>query len=354
VERGAYGAYAQALAEMLRYGGVPMNDVFARTRLRVNEITHGAFTPWDMSKLTSPLVLFAADSDAQVLDALEAYSDLQGESIHDFTNATDAYAAAAELDTLASYQEFLAAFPSDPLCARVQALLARRREALTWSQARRVHRPNAYWSYMQRYPDGPHAADAQRLLIALSAQVQPPARFEPFDFQGLPPPAEEERGILEQGDFGRGGPHYAPVPPLSLRFLPPLPQQFRHLPPPEERAQGQLPVPLPIPLAYARPAARLGNLAAPNFQPQPPAEPVAPEHAAGHALPNPNERLGNERLGNERSGNTRLGNERTGEEPTHAASPRVEVRPPPKAPPSGHFEVAPHPAAPIRPAGEAR
>ncbi len=45
VEPGPYGTYARALAEMLRYGGVPVDDVFARTRLRVNELTHGAVVP---------------------------------------------------------------------------------------------------------------------------------------------------------------------------------------------------------------------------------------------------------------------------------------------------------------------
>jgi uncharacterized caspase-like protein len=40
--QGPYGPYAQALAEMMREGGLPLNDVFDRTRLRVNESTQGA------------------------------------------------------------------------------------------------------------------------------------------------------------------------------------------------------------------------------------------------------------------------------------------------------------------------
>ena len=35
--QGDYGPYAQALAEMMREGGMPIDDVFDRTRLRVNE-----------------------------------------------------------------------------------------------------------------------------------------------------------------------------------------------------------------------------------------------------------------------------------------------------------------------------
>ncbi|VFU10898.1 Peptidase C14 caspase catalytic subunit p20 (fragment) [Methylocella tundrae] len=44
-EPGSYGAYAQALSELLRQGGVPVEVVFSQVRLRVNEITKGAVTP---------------------------------------------------------------------------------------------------------------------------------------------------------------------------------------------------------------------------------------------------------------------------------------------------------------------
>src|ERR1700704_354748 len=40
--QGPYGPYAQALAEMLREGGMPLAQVFDRTRLRVNDMTKGA------------------------------------------------------------------------------------------------------------------------------------------------------------------------------------------------------------------------------------------------------------------------------------------------------------------------
>ncbi len=46
-ETGPYGVYAQALTEMLREGGLPLDEAFARTRLRVSEQTRGAQVPWD-------------------------------------------------------------------------------------------------------------------------------------------------------------------------------------------------------------------------------------------------------------------------------------------------------------------
>jgi hypothetical protein len=53
-EAGPYSSYVQALAEMMREGGLPMTDLFNRIRLRVNEITKGAQVPWNASKLDAP------------------------------------------------------------------------------------------------------------------------------------------------------------------------------------------------------------------------------------------------------------------------------------------------------------
>ncbi|MBP0650558.1 hypothetical protein J8J40_26275, partial [Mycobacterium tuberculosis] len=60
----------------------------------------------------------------------------------------------------------------------VALLLAARREALTWFRTRSEDTANAYWSYLKRYPDGAHAADARRRLARLAAAAEPPARFE--------------------------------------------------------------------------------------------------------------------------------------------------------------------------------
>src|SRR6266511_3218436 len=56
--QGPYGAYAQALAEMLREGGLPLAGVFDRARLRVNDLTKGAEVPWHASKVETSLVFF--------------------------------------------------------------------------------------------------------------------------------------------------------------------------------------------------------------------------------------------------------------------------------------------------------
>src|SRR5262249_56215231 len=56
--QGPYGPYAQALAEMMREGGLPLAGVFDRARLRVNDVTKGAEVPWYASKVETSLVFF--------------------------------------------------------------------------------------------------------------------------------------------------------------------------------------------------------------------------------------------------------------------------------------------------------
>ncbi|MGH6797179.1 MAG: caspase family protein, partial [Roseiarcus sp.] len=179
-ERGPYGAYAQALAEMIREGGLSPSEVFDGVRLRVNEATKGAQVPWDTSRIAAPFVFFerAPDAPPPAL-APDRVNAMRSRPLRDL-GAQDAYAAAIERDTMHGYEEFLAAYPSDPLANRVRALVAARREAMTWQRTWHVNTPDAYWSYLDRYPRGPHAADARQRLATLAAPEEPPPSYSPI------------------------------------------------------------------------------------------------------------------------------------------------------------------------------
>ncbi|MCC8955667.1 caspase family protein, partial [Bradyrhizobium sp. Pear77] len=182
-----YGPYAQALAEMIRAGGLTLPEVFDRVRLRVNEMTKGAEIPWNAQKVDAPFMFFERKPDAppQQVDA-----GLRTKPIRDFP-AHDAYAAALERDTLQGYEDYLQAYPTDPLARRVRAIVAARREAITWRRTYNADTPDAYWSYLRRYPRGPHAYDARRRLAYLSAALEPPPQFTALDYDVPPPPPDE-------------------------------------------------------------------------------------------------------------------------------------------------------------------
>src|SRR5262247_629238 len=185
--QGPYGAYAQALAEMMREGGLPLAGVFDRARLRVNDVTKGAEVPWHASKVETSLVFFERAPDAPPpAVSNEQTAAIRARPIRDLA-AQEAYAAALERDTLDGYSEFITAYPDDPMAARVRAIVAARREAITWRRSRMVDTPPAYWAYLRRYPQGPHAADAHRRLAFLAAAFEPPPSFAAIAYD-LPPP----------------------------------------------------------------------------------------------------------------------------------------------------------------------
>lgn len=232
-EGGPYGIYAQSLAEMIRTGGLTLPEVFDRVRLRVSEASKGAQIPWDAQKLQSQFAFFDRAPDAPPTqgapDQVAAFRD---RPIRDL-GAQDAFTAALERDTLQGYEDFLAAYAGDPLAKRVRAILAARREAVTWRRTYAADTADAYWSYLRRYPRGPHAADARRRLAILTAPLEPPPSFAMLDYDVPSPPPDEvvyvDRPVLyfSDPDFG-----FEPPPPPPVYFLPPPPPDFVVLAPP--------------------------------------------------------------------------------------------------------------------------
>src|SRR5215470_942239 len=245
IENGPYGAFAQALAEMIGTGGLGLDDLFARLRLRVNEKTNGVEVPWYASKITQPFLFMERTPDAPPPPQVTASMELQSRSIREFNGDQEAYAAALERDTLGGYEEFEAAFPDSPLAARVRALVAVRREAITWRRAVSINAPEAYWSYLQRYPQGAHVADAERRLARLAAAYDPPPAFTPMAFADVEPPPPDEVVYLNQPVVVFDGPGFLPPPPVPEFFCPPPPREFVVLaPPPAPIGAFFLPVPV--------------------------------------------------------------------------------------------------------------
>jgi uncharacterized caspase-like protein len=243
---GPYGPYAQALAEMLREGGLALNDVFERTRLRVNDLTRGAEVPWQAAKIEAPVVFFerAADAPPPAVSP-EQTAAIRARPIRDL-DVQEAYMVALERDTLDGYVQFVDAYPSDPMAGRVRAIIAARREAITWRRSRVIDTPPAYWSYLRRYPEGPHVPDAHRRLAFLAAAFEPPPAFAAVAYDIPPPPPEEivfvSRPVLVFSDpvFA-----FAPLPPPPVFFLAPPPPEFVVLAPPPP-AVGLFVLPMPI------------------------------------------------------------------------------------------------------------
>ena len=260
---GDYGVYASALAEMMREGGLSFDEVMARVRLRVNDRSKGVEVPWSASKLTSAFVMFDRAPPAPTttgstppVDAVteaEALRTLKTKPMSELSDA-DAYTAAVADDSVESYQKYLDSHASAQNAARVRAMLAARREAKWWARAAAADTSRAYWTYLKRYPDGPHADEARARLADFAAAAEPPPVFDEVVYDDLPPPPPEEiiyvrrRPVFEFVDF-------LPPPPPPVFVLPP--PIFVLPPPPPPEFVGFLPIPvLPPPVAILPPIVR--------------------------------------------------------------------------------------------------
>ena len=229
-----YGSYARAFAEAMQAPGLTIGEVLRRVRLRVGERTDGAAVPFDDGSGDPGFAFFPGPrAEAAPLAATAGLAP------------PVAYSTAVARDTLPGYADFVVAFPRDPLVGRVRAMAAARREALFWSEAVRANTPRAYWTYLRRYPRGPHLVDVRRQLFALHAALEPPPRFDIVPFEGLPPPPTEEVAALEHLTFADADGPAIPPPPASL--LPaPRGAFFNTMPPPPLAPAGSLALPLPV------------------------------------------------------------------------------------------------------------
>ena len=239
-----YGAYARALAEMIGTPGLPLDALFEKVRLRVGELTNGAQVPWDDGTVAADAVLVPAPGDgpakpATSLDAIPVVA----------LSADIAYSAVIARDSLPGYADFVRTFPDGPLSERIRALLAVRREASMWRAAVIADDPRADWTYMRRYPRGPHRFDARRRLAALHAALEPPPRFDIVAFSDVPPPPRGELALTRAVDLGRtinAGLAPIPWPPMALL---PMPDDayYDDLPPPASAPGSLLPIAPPLP-----------------------------------------------------------------------------------------------------------
>jgi uncharacterized caspase-like protein len=232
-----YGPYARALAEMIREGNLTPAAVFDRVRLRVHELTKGAQVPWDASRISEQFKFLERASNAPTrADAPALTVRMRSQPMRSL-GAHDAYMVALLRDTFDAYADFLADYWQDPMTRRVRALVAARREAITWRRTLQAGTPAAFWSYLERYPRGAHAAEAGRILLRLGATVALPAKFARLDYD-VPPPLPDELEYIERPTLTLGDPAlgFEPPQPAPAHLLEPPPPEFADLRPPAASA----------------------------------------------------------------------------------------------------------------------
>ncbi len=231
-EPGPYGAYATALTEMIAAGGLALDDVLARVRLRVSEVTNGGEVPWYASRIDGPFFFTERAADAPAPPNVAPLADLRERPMRSYSNVDDAYAAAIALDTMERYEQFLALYPSSPFSLRIAAMLAVRREEIILA-ALRVQQHAAgllvLSAPLSEWTTCPLTLGAGWPCWARPSKGRPTSRS--IDF-GVPPPPPDELDFVDRPVVMFWGPGYEPPPPPPAFFLPPRPREFGVLPPP--------------------------------------------------------------------------------------------------------------------------
>ena len=120
---GGHSPYTQAFLNVAREPNVPIEQLFKRVRLEVNQTTSGAQIPWESSSLTSDFTFFgdtavAANRAPVNTPVVQMASNLPSRSTR------QAYDYVVSEGRPEYYQEFIQMYPHDPLCDHIRWLLA--------------------------------------------------------------------------------------------------------------------------------------------------------------------------------------------------------------------------------------
>ncbi|WP_187436377.1 caspase family protein [Bradyrhizobium hipponense] len=163
---GGHSPYTQAFLNVAREPNVPIEQLFKRVRLAVNQTTSGAQIPWESSSLTSDFTFFGdtavAASRAPVnAPVVQMASNLPSRSTR------QAYDYVVSEGRPEYYQEFIQMYPHDPLCDHIRWLLSNLQISQAWHKTVLANSPLAYKSFYDSYSNSPYAP------VALKLQAQP-------------------------------------------------------------------------------------------------------------------------------------------------------------------------------------
>jgi len=135
-----HSPYTSAFLRRASEPNLPIEQLFKRVRLDVNDATEGRQTPWESSSLTSEFYFFG---DTAVAAA-----------------RTPDHSPIIQTDY---YEEFIRLYPRDPLCDRIRHLLGNWLEATAWHKAVLANSPVVYKSFHDSFANSRYAPSALKL-----------------------------------------------------------------------------------------------------------------------------------------------------------------------------------------------
>jgi hypothetical protein len=163
---GGHSPYTQAFLNVAREPNVPIEQLFKRVRLQVNQTTLGAQIPWESSSLTSDFTFFGDTAVAATRAPVNA-PVVQMASNLPSRSTRQAYDYVVSEARPEYYQEFIQMYPHDPLCDHVRWLLNNLQLTQAWHKAVLANSPLGYKNFYDSYGNTPYAQ------VALKLEAQP-------------------------------------------------------------------------------------------------------------------------------------------------------------------------------------
>jgi hypothetical protein len=173
---GANSPYTTALLAIAKEPGLPIEQAFKRVRYAVTDTTKLQQTPWESSSLTSDFSFFPGEGGSAA-PTTPAGAGRQRAGARQTTRSVDtwkselrrkpareAYQIVIQEDTVEAYQAFLDLFSREPNGPRVREILDRRRVMVAWHTAVTVNTPASFEAFLAGYPSIDLGTTAQRLL----------------------------------------------------------------------------------------------------------------------------------------------------------------------------------------------
>ncbi len=174
---GANSPFTAALLKIGREPGVPIEQALKRVRYLVHDATKQQQTPWESSSLTADFFFFpgAAGASTKVAAAGSgaagaAARRTASRSVDSWRNefrsrqAADAYRIVIEEGTPEAFEAYVSVYSASPYAPRVRSLLERRREMIAWYNAVTVNTAASFQTFLAAYPGSDLGATAQRLI----------------------------------------------------------------------------------------------------------------------------------------------------------------------------------------------
>ena len=165
---GNHSPYTSAFLNIAREPNLPIEQLFKRVRLEVNNATRGRQTPWESSSLTSDFYFFgdtavAAGREPDRRPIVQMAANLPSRSVR------QAYDYVVSEGSPEYYEEFIRLYPHDPLCDDIRVLLYHSQVSKAWHKSVLANSPFAYKTFHDNYPNSPYAPAALKLYGAPKA-----------------------------------------------------------------------------------------------------------------------------------------------------------------------------------------